>query len=190
MSQVPPSKSIEVYGVLPYIAPEIIRGRPCTPASDIYSFSMIMWEFTSGDLPFDNRNHDVELMIEICKGERHEIIENTPQCYIDLMKKCWDEDPLKRPTALEILNIIENWYIHMESDNISNEDISDELKDNIIKFQKADEQATNYKPKPIEKYHSNPSSRLLNFTAELNEVLDQGSEQSINLRYEFLYKIN
>ncbi|POG80537.1 kinase-like domain-containing protein, partial [Rhizophagus irregularis DAOM 181602=DAOM 197198] len=37
----------EIYGVLPYMAPEILRYNPYTPASDIYSFSMIMWEFTS-----------------------------------------------------------------------------------------------------------------------------------------------
>ncbi|POG72240.1 hypothetical protein GLOIN_2v1597944, partial [Rhizophagus irregularis DAOM 181602=DAOM 197198] len=37
----------EPYGVLPYMAPEILRKNPCTPASEIYSFSMIMWEFTS-----------------------------------------------------------------------------------------------------------------------------------------------
>src|ERR1051325_1818281 len=32
----------EIYGVLPYIAPEVLRGKPYTQASDIYSFGMIM----------------------------------------------------------------------------------------------------------------------------------------------------
>ncbi|CAB5357108.1 unnamed protein product [Rhizophagus irregularis] len=41
------NKINEIYGVLPYMAPEILRMKPYTPASDIYSFSMIMWEFTS-----------------------------------------------------------------------------------------------------------------------------------------------
>ena len=45
----------EIYGVLPYIAPEVLRRNPYTPASDIYSFSMIMWEFKSGVPPFDDR---------------------------------------------------------------------------------------------------------------------------------------
>ncbi|RGB42401.1 kinase-like domain-containing protein, partial [Rhizophagus diaphanus] len=76
------------------IAPEILRGQPYTQASDIYSFSIIMWEFTSKILPFNDKAHDLQLALSICKGERPEIIENTPQCYIDLMKKCWDEDPL------------------------------------------------------------------------------------------------
>ncbi|POG66067.1 hypothetical protein GLOIN_2v1661135, partial [Rhizophagus irregularis DAOM 181602=DAOM 197198] len=37
----------EIYGVLPYMAPEILRKKPYSSASDIYSLSMIMWEFTS-----------------------------------------------------------------------------------------------------------------------------------------------
>ena len=30
----------DVYGVIPYMAPEVLRGKPYTPASDIYSFAM------------------------------------------------------------------------------------------------------------------------------------------------------
>ncbi|PKC66762.1 kinase-like protein, partial [Rhizophagus irregularis] len=94
----------DYYGVLPCTAPEVLRGKSYTPAtSDIYSFSMIMWEFTSGVPPFNNRAHDIQLSLNICKGERPEIVENTPQCYVDLMKKCWNEDPLKRPSSKEVL---------------------------------------------------------------------------------------
>src|SRR5437762_8485772 len=70
---------------------------------------MIMWELTSGVPPFDDRAHDFHLSLSICKGERPEIINGTPQCYIDLMKKCWDLDPLKRPPTSELKFIIENW---------------------------------------------------------------------------------
>ncbi|RGB21462.1 kinase-like domain-containing protein, partial [Rhizophagus diaphanus] len=95
-----------VYGILPYIAPEVLRGKPYTPASDIYSFSMIMWEFTSGIPPFDNMEYGCNLSVSICKGERPEIIKNTPKCYIDLMKRCWDPEPSKRPTVKIIENTI------------------------------------------------------------------------------------
>ncbi|RIB00086.1 kinase-like domain-containing protein [Gigaspora rosea] len=33
-----------VYGILPYIAPEVLDGEQYTTASDIYSFGIIMWE--------------------------------------------------------------------------------------------------------------------------------------------------
>src|SRR5438034_7546895 len=48
-----------IYGVVPFMAPEILRGKPYTPDSDIYGFSMIMWEFTSGVTPFNDRAHDI-----------------------------------------------------------------------------------------------------------------------------------
>ncbi|CAI2192628.1 6707_t:CDS:1, partial [Funneliformis geosporum] len=101
-----PFKKHNIYGILPFIAPEILNEQPYTLASDIYSFSIIMWEIISGVIPFKNEAYDFHLCLDICKGRRPEIIKNTPQCYIDLMKKCWNINPLKRPTALEIHNII------------------------------------------------------------------------------------
>ncbi|EXX56033.1 kinase-like domain-containing protein [Rhizophagus irregularis DAOM 181602=DAOM 197198] len=120
-------KKYDIYGVIPFMAPEVLRGKSYIPASDIYSFSMIMWEFTSGVPPFNNREHDFQLSLSICKGERPEIIENTPQCYADLMKKCWDEDPLKRPSANEVSDIIEKWIIQPRGKKIN-----EELKRSVI----------------------------------------------------------
>src|SRR2546430_15330365 len=94
---------------------------------------MIMWEFTSGVPPFNDKAHDLELCISICKGERPKIIENTPQCYANLMEKCWDEDPLKRPPASEIQSIIRKW-IDPKSKDIN--------KENIMEFIKANENLT------------------------------------------------
>ncbi|RIA78635.1 kinase-like domain-containing protein, partial [Glomus cerebriforme] len=37
-----------VYGVLPYIAPEVLRGNSYTQASDIYSFGIISYEILTG----------------------------------------------------------------------------------------------------------------------------------------------
>jgi serine/threonine protein kinase len=54
-------KSNEIYEDLPYMAPEILRIKPYTPASDNYSFSMIMWEFTSGIPPFIYKAYDYYL---------------------------------------------------------------------------------------------------------------------------------
>ncbi len=170
------SKKNEIYGVLPFVVPEILRGKPYTTASDIYSFSMIMWELTSGIFPFDDREHGFHLALNICNGERPEIIENTPQCYIDLMKKCWDEDPLKRPNARKIKNIIENWC-----ENIgSRKNISENINYNIKEFYEADKflkqeqiNVSTSKSHP----HAYHTSRLLDFTKHLDEVLNQKEKE-------------
>ncbi|CAI2187482.1 1279_t:CDS:1, partial [Funneliformis geosporum] len=80
------SKENDIYGVLPFIAPEILRGQPYSLASDIYSFSMIMCELLVGSTPFNNEAHDFQLALSICKGKRPKIIKNIPQCYINLME--------------------------------------------------------------------------------------------------------
>ncbi|RIB19458.1 kinase-like domain-containing protein [Gigaspora rosea] len=100
-----------IYGALPYISPEVLQGKPFTKASDIYSFGMIMWEISSGKLVFsDYKNNDSSLAIEICFKElRPNILKGTATCYANLLKKCWDEDPEKRPSALEIHEIISKW---------------------------------------------------------------------------------
>src|ERR1044071_9327538 len=53
----------EIYGVISYMAPEILQGNEYTKASDIYSFGMIMWELITGRKPFWDQNNEIELMI-------------------------------------------------------------------------------------------------------------------------------
>ncbi|CAI2188721.1 1612_t:CDS:2, partial [Funneliformis geosporum] len=65
-------------------------------------------ELISGIPPFNDKAHNEQLALQICKGKRPEIIENIPQCYINLMESCWNTNPLERPTAFEIKNIIVN----------------------------------------------------------------------------------
>ncbi|EXX59192.1 Cdc15p [Rhizophagus irregularis DAOM 197198w] len=58
------------YGVLPYVAPEILRGQGYTQAADIYSFGIIMYEVISGLPPYYDIKHDENLAIKICQGFR------------------------------------------------------------------------------------------------------------------------
>ncbi|RGB40415.1 kinase-like domain-containing protein [Rhizophagus diaphanus] len=93
----------ENYGIIPYMAPEIFQRQKYSKSSDIYSYGMIMWELMTGRKPFWDRNHDTELIIDICDGLRPPIVTNqAPGGYIELMKECWHSDPSKRPTAGDI----------------------------------------------------------------------------------------
>ena len=103
------TESKEIYGVLPYIAPEVLRGKPYTKAADIYSFGIIMWEMTSGIPAFDNTLHDFSLSLEICRGLRPNVIEGTENRYAKLMERCWDSNPDKRPAAEELSKYFNKW---------------------------------------------------------------------------------
>ncbi|EXX60404.1 polo kinase CDC5 [Rhizophagus irregularis DAOM 197198w] len=96
-----------IYGVMPYVAPEVLRGKPSTHSADIYSFAMIMYFVAARKQPFVDHAHDNVLALDICNGIRPEINEQeAPKCYIDLMNKCWDSKPQNRPNAIEIDKLI------------------------------------------------------------------------------------
>ncbi|GBB99593.1 hypothetical protein RclHR1_35790001, partial [Rhizophagus clarus] len=175
------SQNSDIYGVVPYMAPEILRSNPYTSASDIYSFSMIMWEFTSGSPPYKYKAHDYHLILSICEGERPEIIENTPKCYIDLMKKCWDLDPSNRPTITMLENIISEWircineYYKINRSEIYMFEVSNinsQLKDNMLEFVKANEVQKQVKNSTtIIQSHSQAHSQAHYTSRKLSKIL-------------------
>ncbi|GBC04710.1 hypothetical protein RclHR1_05820002 [Rhizophagus clarus] len=99
-----------IYGVIPYVAPEIFESGEFSKKSDIYSLGMIMWELTTGCKPFADIEHDASLICKIIDGKRPVITNDTPKCFANLMKKCWDSNPLKRPSINEICNTVNKWY--------------------------------------------------------------------------------
>jgi serine/threonine protein kinase len=103
----PADKKLEnIYGNLPYIAPEVIVGKRYTKASDIYSIGMLMWEISSGHPPFVNYEDDYDLAMDIVNGMRPKVISGTPSKYKELMEQCWDADPTKRPDVITVLDKI------------------------------------------------------------------------------------
>ncbi|POG59453.1 kinase-like domain-containing protein [Rhizophagus irregularis DAOM 181602=DAOM 197198] len=121
----------KIYGVMPYVSPEVLRGKLYTQAADIYSFGMIMYFVATGKQPFYNRAHDHCLALDICNGVRPEISETeAPKCYIELMKKCWDSIPNNRPNIFEIDKLITSFHISYKRDTfiVENEEIEMQFK--------------------------------------------------------------
>ncbi|CAG8494280.1 7434_t:CDS:2, partial [Ambispora gerdemannii] len=101
----------DIMGVMPYVAPEILCGRSSySQGTDVYAFGIIMWEISSQKKPYHQFKHDINLALQICKGLRPEITNDTPPFYQDLIEKCWHTDLTKRPTAKEIYNLTHMWH--------------------------------------------------------------------------------
>ncbi|GBC09643.1 hypothetical protein RclHR1_00900029 [Rhizophagus clarus] len=133
------SDKTEVYGVMPYVAPEILRGNRYTCATDIYSFGMIMYVIATGRQPFGNRAHDETLALDICcEGIRPNINDQeAPECYIDLMKRCWDSNSDNRPDSTEIIELIRLFRdSYIDSDFFEREEQHYDIEK---QFKKADE---------------------------------------------------
>ena len=62
-----------------------------------------MWEIFAGHPPFDNRAHNHRLVFDICaEGLRPPILPEMPDDYVQMMQRCWDVDPSKRPTSIDL----------------------------------------------------------------------------------------
>ncbi|GET02564.1 kinase-like domain-containing protein [Rhizophagus clarus] len=118
------------YGILPYIAPEILLEQAYTKASDIYSFGIIMYEIISGLPPFHDVSHDEILAIKICKGLRPRFNIKVPHLIIRLIKSCLDANPLKRPEAEEIREILYTW--RYEPNNKQAKELQAQIKEASI----------------------------------------------------------
>ena len=103
------AKNEGVYGVLPYMAPEVLRGHQYTTAADIYSFGVIMNEYLSEETPHNDISHDYILAVKVCKGLRPKISDDTPKLLVDWIVKCWDANVDNRPTAKELYQILKKW---------------------------------------------------------------------------------
>ncbi|KAG9300696.1 hypothetical protein G9A89_023494 [Geosiphon pyriformis] len=95
-----------IYGVIPYVPPEVLGGGKFTTAGDIYSFAMLLWELATGNRPFHDRNHDRDLIFEIVfNGIKPKITSPLiPLCIAEIIVKCWDVNPENRPTAKKVLS--------------------------------------------------------------------------------------
>ncbi|RIB06809.1 kinase-like domain-containing protein [Gigaspora rosea] len=105
------SKSDGIFGILPYVAPEVLISQPYTKASDIYSFGIIMWEILYGISISYNQKLDMSnLCFLICYRDlRPAVNKEAPQCYANLMRKCWDKNSEKRSSAKDLCEIYEKW---------------------------------------------------------------------------------
>ncbi|RIB11711.1 kinase-like domain-containing protein [Gigaspora rosea] len=132
----------EIYGVMPYVAPEVLSGeQQFTQKADIYGFGVIMAEMSTGQRPFDGRKFDVKLSVEICRGLRPEFAPETPNCYIELAEKCMNSDPQKRPSAFDIRGTIEDWLRRMDDNakikySFLKIDDNDEIKKQFLEADK------------------------------------------------------
>ena len=94
-------------------APEIVMNpSQCTysTATDMYSFGISLWEIaTNGCTPFEKLNFDHQVRKKVLKGERpvvNRLHNDTSPEFVDLMYRCWAQDPKDRPTAEEAKDIL------------------------------------------------------------------------------------
>ena len=101
-------KESRIIGTPLYIAPETWGKFQYSEASDVYSFSLILYEIITGEKPFNNLKTNEQILYHVIfKGCRPDVNKKKNPLYLNqLMTKCWNQDPNLRPTFKEIVSIL------------------------------------------------------------------------------------
>ncbi|VDM44027.1 unnamed protein product [Toxocara canis] len=87
---------------LKWTAPESMVALQYTKKTDVFSFSILLWEiFSDGGEPYQGMT-SLEVKRMISCGERMKAPEGCPADMYELMKRCWEQNPNKRITMTEV----------------------------------------------------------------------------------------
>jgi serine/threonine protein kinase len=98
----PPGRGREGAGTHNYMAPEQARGDHLGPATDVWGIGAVLFEATTGELPFDahddeDRYEQLERRAEPVRSYRR-----VPAAFNDLVSSCLEPEPTRRPTIEEL----------------------------------------------------------------------------------------
>ena len=92
-----------------WMAPEVIKGKQYDASADIWSFGITAIELAQGRAPRSRMNPNQVLLSTVRDGPPH--LERTggqykySAAFVDIVDKCLNKDPAKRPTATELLQL-------------------------------------------------------------------------------------
>jgi serine/threonine protein kinase len=87
------------FGTPAYAAPERLDGKPAEPATDLYGLGVLLFEMVSGEPPYS-----VDTWEELAAAQVHgpsRLPESIPERLREVIGRCLDEDPYRRPSAAE-----------------------------------------------------------------------------------------
>eukprot|EP00117_Sycon_ciliatum_P017636 scpid41309/ scgid16556/ Tyrosine-protein kinase Mer; Proto-oncogene c-Mer; Receptor tyrosine kinase MerTK len=92
-----------------WMAPESLRYYKFTSKSDVWSFGVLMWEVESlGRIPYPGISN-AEIADFVSDGNRLSQPDRCPDQLYNLMKICWQDNPIHRPTFSRILEFMEDY---------------------------------------------------------------------------------
>ncbi|KAG6753080.1 hypothetical protein POTOM_043124 [Populus tomentosa] len=94
-------------GTLGYMAPEVLNGNPYNRKCDVYSFGICLWEIYCCDMPYPDLSFAEVTSAVVRQNLRPEIPRCCPSSLANVMKRCWDANPDKRPEMDEVVSMLE-----------------------------------------------------------------------------------
>uniref|UniRef100_A0A8C6UG30 Platelet-derived growth factor receptor alpha n=1 Tax=Neogobius melanostomus TaxID=47308 RepID=A0A8C6UG30_9GOBI len=90
-----------------WMAPESIFDNLYTTLSDVWSYGILLWEiFSLGGTPYPGMVVDSSFYNKIKSGYRMSKPEHAPHDVYEVMMKCWNSEPEKRPSFLGLSDTV------------------------------------------------------------------------------------
>ncbi|XP_076008962.1 platelet-derived growth factor receptor alpha [Genypterus blacodes] len=90
-----------------WMAPESIFDNMYTTLSDVWSYGILLWEiFSLGGTPYPGMVVDSSFYNKIKSGYRMAKPEQAPHDVYEMMMKCWNSEPEKRPSFLGLTDSV------------------------------------------------------------------------------------
>jgi serine/threonine protein kinase len=92
-------------GPIRWSAPEAMRRKKYSEASDVFSFGVALYEIFFQEMPWKGME-TVDVVISVCGGERMTLspeVAGVPDRIAELMSSCWAHDPDSRPLLPAII---------------------------------------------------------------------------------------
>lgn len=98
-------------GSILWMAPEIIRGAAHSFQSDVYAYGIVLFELTTGTLPYKHLNNRDQILYLVGRGflkpDLTLVREDVPRKFITLIQNCIDADVKVRPLFPVLTGLLE-----------------------------------------------------------------------------------
>ncbi|XP_057796966.1 serine/threonine-protein kinase STY46-like isoform X2 [Salvia miltiorrhiza] len=94
-------------GTYRWMAPEVIEHKPYNHKADVFSFGVMLWELLTGKVPYAQLTPLQAAVGVVQKGLRPTIPGHTHPLVVELLERCWQQEPSLRPEFSEITEILQ-----------------------------------------------------------------------------------
>ncbi|XP_056631958.1 mitogen-activated protein kinase kinase kinase 11 isoform X2 [Diorhabda sublineata] len=133
-------------GTYAWMAPEVIKNSTFSKASDVWSYGVLLWELLTGETPYKGID-TLAVAYGVAVNKLTLPIPSTcPQPWRELMEKCWESDPHRRPSFEQILDDLDN-IVHSsftqtphESFHIMQDDWRQEIEEVLLELRRKEKE--------------------------------------------------
>ena len=94
-------------GSLRYMAPEVGLCKRYNHRAEIFAYATLVWQMIAHERPFADCDVDGFYKRVCHAGHRPKMPAHTPPLLAQMLLRCWDADPAKRPEMAEIIPILD-----------------------------------------------------------------------------------